>query len=340
MSHVFLSSPLSRRDWLRSAAVGSLSLIGPTLFAAPPKPNRARIAITLDLEMSAQYPKREQTEWNFEKGNLDEATKQYSVAAAKLAKEQGGVIHFFCVGRVLEHPSVDWLKQIAAEGHAIGNHTYDHVNVKATKPEETQFRFQRAPWLVEGLTAREIIDRNIRVTTKSLKARAGVEANGFRTPGGFNNGLSDKPDVQQMLLDQGFSWVSSKYPTHLYGKVGEVPTEEVLESVVKAQADAQPFVYPSGLIEVPMSPISDVGAFRSTRWSLDSYLKAIRLAVEWAIENRAVFDLLVHPACVVVEDPEFKIIRLICDLVRAAGDRAEIVTLDRIATEMKQAGEK
>lgn len=331
MSQVLVSSPLSRRDWLCSAAAGSLSLLGPALFAAPPKPKRARIAITLDLEMSAQYPKREMTEWNFEKGNLDEPTKQYSVAAAKLAKELGGVIHFFCVGRVLEHPSVDWLKQIAAEGHAIGNHTYDHVNVKATKPEETQFRFQRAPWLVEGLTAREIIDRNIRVTTKSLKTRAGIEANGFRTPGGFHNGLTDKPEVQQMLLDQGFTWVSSKYPTHLYGKVGEVPTPDVFESIVKAQVDAQPFVYPSGLIEVPMSPISDVGAFRSTRWSLDSYLKAIRLAVEWAIENRAVFDLLVHPSCLVVEDPEFKIIRLICDLVRAARDRAEIVTLDRIA---------
>jgi peptidoglycan/xylan/chitin deacetylase (PgdA/CDA1 family) len=310
-------------------------VLGPALFAAPPKPTKARIAITLDLEMSAQYPKREITEWNYEKGNLDEATKQYSVAAAKLAKEQGGVIHFFCVGRVLEHPSVEWLQQIAAEGHPIGNHTYDHVNVKATKPEETQFRFQRAPWLVEGLTAREIIDRNIRLTTKSLKARAGIEANGFRTPGGFHNGLSDKPEVQQMLLEQGFTWVSSKYPSHLYGKVGEIPTAEVLESIVKAQVDAQPFVYPSGLIEVPMSPISDVGAFRSTRWSLDSYLQAIRLAIEWAIENRAVFDLLVHPSCLVVEDPEFKIIRLICGLVRAAGDRAEIVTLDRIAADRK-----
>jgi peptidoglycan/xylan/chitin deacetylase (PgdA/CDA1 family) len=328
-----LSASNSRRDWLRSAAAGSLSLFGSTLFAAPSKPTKARIAITLDLEMSAQYPKREITEWNYEKGNLDDATKQYSVAAGKLVKELGGVIHFFCVGRVLEHPSVDWLKQIASDGHAIGNHTYDHVNVKATKPEETQFRFQRSPWLVEGLTAREIIDRNIRVTTKSLKTRAGIETNGFRTPGGFHNGLSDKPDVQQMLLDQGFTWVSSKYPSHLYGKVGEVPTPDVFESIIQAQADAQPFVYPSGLIEVPMSPISDVGAFRSTRWSLGSYLKAIRLAVEWAIEHRAVFDLLVHPSCLVVEDPEFKIVRLICDLVRAEGDRAEIVTLDRIAAE-------
>ena len=331
MSHHSTTLTLSRRDWLRGASTASLGLLGPSLFAAPPKQNKARIAITLDLEMSAQYPKREQTEWNYEKGNLDDATKRYSVEAAKLVKELGGLIHFFCVGRVLEHPSIDWLKEIAAEGHAIGNHTYDHVNVKAAKPEETQFRFQRAPWLVEGLTAREIIDRNIRITTKALKARAGIEVNGFRTPGGFNNGLVDKPEVQQMLLDQGFAWISSKYPTHLYGKVGETPTADVFESIVKAQADAQPFVYPSGLIEIPMSPISDVGAFRSTRWSLDAFLKATRLGVEWAIEHRAVFDLLVHPSCLVVEDPDFRIVRLICELVRAAGERAEIVTLDRIA---------
>lgn len=332
--------PLTRRAWLGAASVGSLSVIASGLFAAPSKPRKARIAITLDLEMSAQYPKRELTEWNYEKGNLDDATKRYSVEAAKRVKDLGGVIHFFCVGRVLEHPSVEWLKQIAADGHAIGNHTYDHVNVKATKPEETQFRFQRAPWLVDGLTAREIIDRNIRVTTKALQGRAGIQANGFRTPGGFNNGLTDKPDVQQMLLDQGFTWVSSKYPAHLYGKVGETPTADVFDSIVKAQADAQPFVYPSGLIEVPMSPISDVGAFRSTRWSLDAYLQAIRLAVEWAIEHLAVFDLLVHPSCLVVEDPDFRIVRLICELVRAAGDRAEIVTLDKIAADERQAGGK
>lgn len=323
----------SRRDWLATATAGSLALIAPRAFAGGSKPRKARIAITLDLEMSAQYPKREQTEWNYEKGNLDDATKKYSVEAAKRAKELGGVIHFFCVGRVLEQPNVDWLKEIAAEGHPIGNHTYDHVFVKATMPEEVQFRFQRAPWLIEGLTPREVIDRNIRMTTTALKTRAGIEVNGFRTPGGFNNGLTDRPDVQQMLLDQGFKWISSKYPAHQYGKVGEAPSEEVLANIVKAQADAQPFVYPSGLIEVPMSPISDVGAFRSTRWPLESFLKAIRLGVEWAIENRAVFDLLTHPSCLVVEDPDFRTIRMICELVRAAGERAEIVTLDRIATE-------
>lgn len=323
----------SRRRFLTAIAAAGAAAWMPKRASADADENRkARIAITLDLEMSAQYPRRDLTEWNFEKGNLDEATKRYAVEAAKIVKDAGGVIHFFCVGRVLEQADVDWLKQLAADGHPIGNHTYDHVFVKANKPEETQFRFQRAPWLIEGLTTAEIIERNIRSTTTALKLRAGIEANGFRTPGGFHNGLSDRPDVQAMLLDQGFKWVSSKYATHQYGKVGEVPTEAVLADIVRAQAESQPFAYPSGLIEIPMSPISDVGAFRSTRWSLESFLTAIQRSIEWTIQQQAVFDFLAHPSCLVIEDPEFQTIRLICKLAHAANDRAELVSLDRIAT--------
>jgi peptidoglycan/xylan/chitin deacetylase (PgdA/CDA1 family) len=272
-----------------------------------PKEPRARLAITLDLEMSAQYPKPGMTEWNYQKGNLDEETKNYSLKAARLVKKTGGVIHFFCVGRVLEQPDVEWLTELAKEGHPIGNHTYDHVNVKATKAEEAQFRFQRAPWLVKGKSAAEVIRENIRVTTEALEQRCGIKVSGFRTPGGFNNGLADRPDLQELLLDLGFTWVSSQYPSHLGVKPGERPTDEVFKSIRRAQEEAQPFRYPSGLIEIPMSPISDVTAFRSQKWTLQEFTKAIRLAVEWAVEQKKAFTLLAHPSCLVVEDPGFVI---------------------------------
>src|SRR3954453_1658238 len=100
---------------------------------------KALVAITLVLEMSAQYPRRDMTEWNYRKGDLDDATKKYAVEAGRLVRERGGPIHSFCVGQVLEHPRVDWLKGIAADGHPVGNHTYDHVYVLAKKPEEIQF---------------------------------------------------------------------------------------------------------------------------------------------------------------------------------------------------------
>jgi peptidoglycan/xylan/chitin deacetylase (PgdA/CDA1 family) len=322
-------SVFSRRAFLAGTAA---ALSSGSLLASPSRPARqAQIAITLDLEMSRMYPKRDMLEWDYQKGNLDEPTKQYSIEAARIVKQRGGVLHAFCVGRVLEQPNVDWLKDMAAAGHRIGNHTYDHVNVTATKPEHTQFRFQRAPWLIRGKSAREVIHENILMTNVALKERAGIEANGFRTPGGFANGLANRPDVQQMLLDLGFSWISSQYPPHTSGQPMQEPAPDIYASIVEAQKNAQPYVYPSGLIEIPMSPISDVTAFRAHRWKLDDFLKAIRMAVEWAIETASVFDFLAHPSCLVVEDPEFQTIQMICDLVDHAGNRAALVGLDTIA---------
>ncbi len=86
-----------------------------------------------------------------------------------------------------------------------------------------------------------------------------------------------------------------------------------------------------------MSPISDITAFRAGRWKLEWFLKAIRQAVDWAIEHRAVFDFLGHPSCLYVTDPEFRVIELMCDLVRRAKDRAAIVDLGTIAKRVCEA---
>lgn len=317
---------LSRRELLGTALAAPLL----ARAAAPPR-RQALIAITLDLEMSRHFPAWDVTHWDYEKGNLNAETKKYSVEAARRVRAHGGVLHFFAVGRVFEQESVAWLKDIVVAGHPVGNHTYDHVNVKATRPQDVQFRFNRSPWLIEGRKPREVIEENIRLCSAAMKSRLGISPAGFRTPGGFNNGLSDRPDVQRMLSDLGFRWVSSKYPAHPMGKPGHEPTEEVLAGIVRAQAEAQPFAYPKGLIEVPMSPVSDVTVFRAARWKLPWFLRALRRAVEWAIDHGAVFDFLAHPSCLYVTDPKFEAIELICSLVKKAGDRAAIVSLDELA---------
>ncbi|MBX9787371.1 MAG: polysaccharide deacetylase family protein [Pirellulales bacterium] len=348
---------ISRRQFfersLAAAAAGSLvghlpSLAAPPASAAQPAArfgDEALVAITLDLEMSRNFPEWDVTHWDYEKGNLDEATKRYAREAARRVKARGGVIHFFAVGRVFEQPDAAWLKEIVDEGHAVGNHTYDHVNVKAQNLSDVQFRFQRAPWLVAGRRPAEVIAENIRLTNLALKERLGIAPAGFRTPGGFNNGLADRPDIQQMLLDLGFQWVSSQYPAHDLGarpaagnpgaKAGAppvaTPDEAVFDSIVAAQAAAQPFVYPSGLIEVPMSAASDVTAFRSGRWPLESFLEATRRGLTWCLEHGAAYDFLAHPSCLGVVDPEFKTIDLICDLVAQAQQPARIVSLETIA---------
>jgi hypothetical protein len=298
------------------------------LAAAPRKASRARIAITFDLEMSRNFPTWEQTRWDYEKGNLDTATKQYTHGAARRIREAGGVLHGFVVGQVLEQADVDWLKELVHEGHPLGNHTYDHVKVTALLLNEIQYRFRRAPWLLREKDPKQAIRRNIELCSEAMKERLGVSPAGFRTPGGFRHGLADRPDLQDMFVELGFKWISSKYARHLNGPK---PGRKIYDSIVNANAESQPFKYPNGLIEIPMSPISDIGAFRNGRWKLEWFLEAVRQSIEWAIAQGAVFDFIAHPSCLGVVDPQFKTIDLICKLVREAGDKAELTDLDRIS---------
>lgn len=322
---------MTRRSFL--AGTTALMLCGRSAQAR--QPAKAQIAITFDLEMSRHYPRRGMMEWDYQKGNLNEETKRYSLEAAKIAHDRSAEIHFFCVGRVLEQPDVDWLQQIIELGHPVGNHTYDHVNVWAKTPQQTQFRFQRSPWLIEGRKVNQILQENIRLTTVAMKERLDITPAGFRTPGGSSRALDGREDLQQLLIDEGFKWVSSKYPPHANTTEGQRPDAKTFQSIVDAQANAQPYVYPTGLIEIPMSPISDVGAFRTGYWKLEEYLHCIEICVEWAVEHQGVFDLLCHPSIMYVEDPEFQTVKHVCDLVKKYGDRAELIDLGTISTTVK-----
>jgi hypothetical protein len=322
------SPRLTRRRLLQGAALlGGAWRLGARAAAA----GQAQVAITLDLEMSRNFPTWDATHWDFEKGNLDEPAKRYCVEAARRVRARGGRIHFFALGRTLEQENVDWLQGLVAAGHPVGNHTYDHVAVLARRLEDIQFRFKRAPWLIAGRDPAEVIRDNIHRTTLALESRLGIRPAGFRTPGGFDAGLADRPDLQRMLLDLGFTWISCKAPRVNTGPVGVEPGAEVLAAIARAQADAQPFRYPSGLIDVPMSPVSDVHAFRNCRWPLRAFLAAIRAGVEWAIAHGGAYDFLAHPSVLYPMDPEFRAIDLICDLVEAAGPRAALVDVGTLA---------
>ncbi|RYY98120.1 MAG: polysaccharide deacetylase family protein [Chitinophagaceae bacterium] len=59
----------------------------------------------------------------------------------------GAKATFFCIGNnVRQHPAV--MDRISAEGHAIGNHTYDHVNGWKTEPAAYLENVKRAAGLI------------------------------------------------------------------------------------------------------------------------------------------------------------------------------------------------
>ena len=176
----------SRRNFLAAASGVTAGLAARGLLQAAPSIaafEKAQIAITLDLEMARNFPHWEDTHWDYEKGNLNQAAKDYAVNACHRVKKRGGVIHTFCVGRVLEQENVDWLKTIAAEGHPIGNHTYDHVYLLARTREEIQYRFRRAPWLIHDRSIPEVLHENIVLTNLALKERLGIKRHRFSHAG-------------------------------------------------------------------------------------------------------------------------------------------------------------
>ena len=80
-----------------------------------------------------------------------------------------------------------------------------------------------------------------------------------------------------------------------------------------------------------MCPISDLIAFRTARWKLDYFLKAVNETVQQAIQRGFAYVLLAHPSCLSVNDPHFRTVDLVCDLVNASRGRAAITDLDAVA---------
>ncbi len=321
-------TPFTRRTVLRAAAALTAGLCVRATAAQP----RALIAIMLNLEMSRGFPTPEDTHWDFEKGNLDEPSKQYTVELARRVKTSGGgIVHGMLVGEVLEQPDITWIKQLLAEGHRFANHTWQHIDIFARDITKIQPRFTRSPELLKGKELLPFIRDNIVRTETEFTKRTGAKLIGFRSPSEGPAGLTDRPDLQQLLKELGYTFVVTKYPrTNI-----KTPGEESFAALVKAQADAQPFVYPNGLLELPICPATDIHAIRSSKWPVDDFREATRRCVERAIATGTSFRFTGHPSCLNVVDPNFTVIDTICQTVAKAGDRAAIVGLDTIAEKVR-----
>jgi hypothetical protein len=196
---------LTRRQAL-AATLAAAAYVRPAPAAAP----KSLIAVMLNLEMSRGYPRPEDTHWDFEKGNLDEASKQYTLGLAQRVKAAGGVVHGFLVGEVLEQPDVSWLKQLIADGNRLGNHTLRHIDIFAKDITKIQPRFTRSPELVKGKELLPFIREEIVRTETEFTQRTGGKLVGFRSPSEGPAGIADRADLQALLKELGYTWVTTK----------------------------------------------------------------------------------------------------------------------------------
>lgn len=169
------------------------------------------LSLTFDIEQCTNFPYWTCV-WDHLKGAVDAATKRYVGKLADVADEAGVKFQWFVLGSSLEDEDVDYLQRLVADGHAIGNHTYRHVNVKAQTIEQLQITYRNDPSLAAGFDSPlDVMRHEIRQTNSVMRERLGVTPRGFRTPGGSSTGLRDVPEVQDLLRGEGFAYASAHY---------------------------------------------------------------------------------------------------------------------------------
>ena len=210
-----------------------------------PEGVRCAVALSYDLEMCAGY-----SPVLINHGRIMQPLRDYTLRLCDTAEAFGVQLHFFYVVNGLEEPDIDYLREILRRGHVIDNHTYSHMLLSYPDPAQLGWELTTA--------------------NRELEARLGVESTVLRGPGGLPGGLDRLLANQQTILDSGFRWVSSHMESTM-GKYG-------WEHDVAAPSRLQPYVYPTGLIEMPIQGWMDRLFFDFERNRDNDAMEAWRLA--------------------------------------------------------------
>jgi peptidoglycan/xylan/chitin deacetylase (PgdA/CDA1 family) len=163
---------------------------GADLLKKPgPVPDPGRLLVCFDFEGSYGIP---------HKGAPYDLRGGASAILDELARQQASAV-FFVVGRMIEeHPDV--VQAIAAAGHEIGLHGYEHDNLGRYDAE-----------------ALRLLDKNLARVGSLLEDMTGTRPQSFRAPYLLWPNFY-RSEIYTMLQAQGYRWVSNReirYPVRL-----------------------------------------------------------------------------------------------------------------------------
>ncbi|MEM2178733.1 MAG: polysaccharide deacetylase family protein [Candidatus Methanomethylicaceae archaeon] len=170
------------------------------------------LSLTFDIEMCTNFPYWTSI-WDDRKGLIDDGTRQYINSILDIARKENVKFQFFLLGSSFrDHKNVSLFKNIVYRGHSIGNHTYNHINIKTKTFKQLQIFYVKKPNFLKNFkNVFEAISYEIEKTNILIQKRLGIDVKGFRAPYGFENGIEDMPRLQHFLLEKSFEYVSSQY---------------------------------------------------------------------------------------------------------------------------------
>ncbi len=290
-----------------------------------PNDVRCAVAITYDTDMAGGYAPDDVCH-----GRTEPFLMDYVMRLCETAEDYGTRLHFFQIANGLELDEVvSHVKEVIRRGHAVDCHTYNHINLAHSSPQELNKDLNLANYLFE----------------KRLGYRSAI----LRGPGGYRHGEL-KLENQKVILNNGYKWVSGEFDYNLLEQRDYAYT-------VSAPSRNLSFRYPTGLIEIPIQgwtdrtwfdsyKLSDPAAYANWRknyghrpvsegwkcpWTepeaLKEWIKINLACLDYAYEHRLLWVLCWHPYSHYLHDPHNQMLPAILEAASQKPERVGICTL-------------
>ncbi len=268
----------SRRTLLRNisrlVAVSALGVKAAPVFGRNQHvPRRGVIAIGFDIERMFESeepyftdnpPPLKSVSYPGPKWQLTPACIQYVRKLMDIADRHSTKVQFFALGHSVE-ASPDIFSEILARKHALGQHTYSHLSLNANTNQVMD----------EVFKTQEIFFRKL-----------GLRPIGLRAPGMYSHGIDALQELQGRLKTAGIRYVSTRYDQS------------------RSMEEMQPYLLPSGLLEIPSFGYSDRNYTHKLQNTLQAWTSYIRDQVRQACDRKLIYTPDLHPCLEAVLDPQ------------------------------------
>jgi peptidoglycan/xylan/chitin deacetylase (PgdA/CDA1 family) len=233
-------------------------------------------------------------------------TEEFLRIAAPLHKELQAPCTIFVCGQTLENSADAFrhARDVAGDLWDFQQHTYSHVLLKTVC-----FRDTDGMKVVRGGTL-EAIRLEARKATRALREHLGVSCTGLSGPYGYYRGLSDRPDILEILHEEGLRF------TRTYARNAE--------DGQPVDLDLQPFWYDAqglpDMFEFPVQGYQDLFLRGKVGWgNHQGYLDEIDATLDYVAGHDLAWGYAQHDWSSIREDPTMEITRRVIEHARARG---------------------
>lgn len=267
---------------------------------------RAVIALGWDCEMIGDYEDTNAS--GVTHGHLDDRVIEYMLGLATVAEKADFRLQYFILGQTFEQP-VDFLSDLHGRGHALDQHTYDHLSLIS----EDQ----------------EAVRRQISQTNDLFEQHLGFRPLGLRAPGGYGQALYDHPQTQELVKNEGLQFVSSHYATKSPSGKYDVYADKNAHQIMKHH---QPRRYDNGLLEIPISGYSDRHFFDLLQRPLDLWIRHLQECVDFAYDmGGLLYTPALHPDTHSRHDPGMETLPTLIEYAGKKMEPVKFVTYREVA---------